>query len=355
MADLYELVASQEGLDDKPLDGVIQVDAPAVAMMMKATGPIQVPEWPEPIDARNVAEVAYVDSHLDLRGDLRKDLAASLVSEAWEKIGSPRDADALLTSVMQLGKALQTKHVQIWLADQKEQTLAGRLGWDGAIRQDEGDYLYVATDNLETDALDFFSRQTLDHDVTVTEDGSLDVVSTVTLDVELPEGDEYLAPPISNPRGTTKVTMVNLYAPEGAVITDVLRSDVSGEFPLPKCPDDARENNEAGKCYREHVEQGRRVFTATMKTPLDAESFLIFRYSVPDGLVQIMDGPAYKLTVQAQPKMTPDELTLTVHWPEGWAVRGDPHRFEPAADGRSATLVRTVDMDFQTQLLLSGP
>jgi hypothetical protein len=355
MADLYELVASQEGIDDEPLDGVIQVDAPAVAMMMKATGPIEVPEWPEPIDARNVAEVAYVDSHLDLRGDARKDLAASLVSEAWEKIGSPRDADALLTSVMQLGKALQTKHVQIWLADEEEQTLAGRLGWDGAIRQDEGDYLYVVTDNLETDALDFFAHQTLDHDVTVTDEGSLDVVSTVTLDVELPEGDQYLAPPISNPRGTTKVTLVNLYAPESAVLSDVLRSDASGEFPLPKCAPDARENNQAGLCYREHVEQGRRVFTASMKTPLDAESFLIFRYTVPDALVQINDGPAYRLTVQAQPKMNPDELTLTVHWPQGWAIRGDPHRFEPAADGRSATLVRAVDTDFQTQLLLTGP
>jgi hypothetical protein len=354
MADLYELVARRKGIDDRPLDGVIQVDAPALGMMLRATGPIEVAPWPEPIDSRTVAEVAYLESHLELPGNVRREFAAALVVEAWERIGSPRDAEALLTSMIQLGKGLATKHVQVWFADREEQGLADRLGWAGGIRSDRGDYLYVVEDNLETDALDLFARQSVEHDVTIRPNGSLEVVSTVRLSVDLPAGDEYRVPPISSPRGTTKVTMVNLYVPEGASLSDVIYDDDRGEGSFAACPPGARGGGSASNCYREHVERGRRVYTGVLSTPPDRPTTLIFRYTVPDGLVRIDGGPAYRLTVQSQPKMNPDALRLLVHLPEGWSIRGDPHRFGLSEDGRTATLERPVETDFTTQLLLAG-
>jgi hypothetical protein len=354
MADLYELVARREGIDDRQLDGVIQVDAPALGMMLRATGPIEVAPWPEPIDSRTVAEVAYLESHLELPGNVRREFAAALVVEAWERIGSPRNAEALLTSMIQLGRGLATKHVQVWFADREEQGLADRLGWAGGIRSDRGDYLYVVEDNLETDALDLFAGQSVEHDVTIRPNGSLEVVSTVRLSVDLPEGDEYRVPPISSPRGTTKVTMVNLYVPEGATLSDVIYDDDRGEGSFAACPPAARGGGSASNCYREHVERGRRVYTGVLRTPPGRPTTLIFRYTVPDGLVRIEGGPAYRLTVQSQPKMNPDALRLVVHLPEGWSVRGDPHRFRLSEGGRTATLERPVETDFTTQLLLAG-
>lgn len=338
MADLYELVASEQGIDRLPLDGVIQVDAPALALMMRATGDIQVPQWPEPISSQDVAEIAYVDSHIELGGLERKEMAAELVAEAWARIGNPPDAEALLGSIVALGKALSGKNVQVWFADQAEQDLAVDLGWAGQIRGDAGDYLYVVEDNLETDALDFFARQTVEHDVTIAGDGSLGVVTTVRMTVELPEGPAYRQPPISSPRGTTKKTMVNLYVPEGAELVDVLYDDARGRGTV--------------EDVREHVEQGRRILTANLQSDPNEPSALIFRYRVPDGLVEILGGPAYRLTMQVQPRMILDELVLRLHLPEGMSVRGDPHRFEVADDGRTATLERTVDTDFTTQILL---
>jgi hypothetical protein len=340
MADLYETVATAEGIDALPLDGVIQVDAQALALMMRATGDVSVPLWPEPISANDVAQVAYVDSHLELSGEDRREFAADLVAETWERIGEPRDAGDLLASVVSLGRGLSQKNVQVWFAAEDEQALAARLQWGGEIRQDEGDYLYVAEDNLETDSLDFFARQELHHDVTIGANGALDIVTTVQMTVDLPEGPEYREPPISSPRGTTKKTMVNLYVPEQAELVDVLHDDARGRGTI--------------EDVQIHVEQGRRVFTANLQAAPNEPSSLIFRYHVEGALVRILDGPAYRLTVQAQPRMVPDQLTLTLHLPEGMSVRGDPHRFVMSEDGLTATLETTVERDFTTQLLLSG-
>ncbi|MBI4261354.1 MAG: DUF4012 domain-containing protein [Actinobacteria bacterium] len=339
MGALYELVAEQQGFQVQDIDGVIQIDAQGLASMMKAFGNVTVPQWPDAITTRNVAEVAYIDSHIQLTGRERKAMAASLVEEVWDRLGNPRDAQSFLSAVVGLGNSLARKNVQVWLEDPAEQALASKLGWTGEIRDEPGDYLYLAEDNQETDALDFFARQTIHHDVTILEDGSLEVTTKVELTVELPEGEEYRTPPIASPRGPTKKTMVNLYVPEGAELVDVLYDDARGRGSEPD--------------VQQHVEQGRRVFTATLRSPPNQATSMIFRYTVPDALVQVRGGPAYRLVIQAQPRIVSDELVLTLHLPEGATTREDIPR-DWLVDGNVVTIEERVARDQVIEVLFTG-
>jgi Protein of unknown function (DUF4012) len=323
MARIYEYLKHEH------LDGLIQVDAPAVANMLRATGPLEVPGWPDRITASNVTQVAYIDSHVAFKeGPARKQLSSQLVKEAWRRIANPTDGLQVLSAAVQLGRALQEKHLQVWLADPAEQGFATRLGWTGAIRPAAGDYVYVAEDEQSTDALAFFATQDVEHHVVVRADGDLVVTTTVTDRVDLPE--QYRVRPIISKNGAKRAVLVNLYTPGDSRHLATTHESAKGvRFPATVVFD----NQEAG----------RHVLSALTRTPPDEQSSLIFRYVVPDGLVQTSDGLAYQLTYQIQPTVNLSTLHLTVQLPAGMSVGDLPRPFE--VDGHTVTLTKTLDAD----------
>jgi hypothetical protein len=323
------MAAIYEKLTGEHLDGVIQVDAPAVGHMLKATGPLSVPLWDEPIRSTDVSQISYIDSHLRYpKGPRRKDLSAQLVKAAWERIAQPENGLELLGSVVQLGRALAEKHLQVWLGRPTEQALGSRLGWTGAIRPAPADYLLVAEDEQSTDALAFFSQQEVDHRVVVRDDGSLLVTTTVTDSVTLP--DQYRRRPIISKHGAKRVVLVNLYAPLEANLLSITHENAAGQ------------RFRATLRYT-NIEADRHVFSAVTHTPPDEASKLIFRYVVPQGLLQTPDGKAYDLTMQIQPTENPTTLNLTVELPDGMSFGEVPKPFQ--VDGNTLTLERTMERD----------
>lgn len=52
--------------DVGPVDGVIAIDAHGLAALLRITGPVTVPSWPEPIDASDVARVMLPEYRVDV-------------------------------------------------------------------------------------------------------------------------------------------------------------------------------------------------------------------------------------------------------------------------------------------------
>ncbi len=83
------------------MDGVIAVDPPGLAAMLKLTGPVTVPRWPVPITADNVVDVtlrqAYEQFPQDERVVFLGDLARK-VTEAFTRadLGRPAQVTAAL-------------------------------------------------------------------------------------------------------------------------------------------------------------------------------------------------------------------------------------------------------------------
>jgi hypothetical protein len=81
----------------------------------------------------------------------------------------------------------------------------------------------------------------------------------------------------------------------------------------------------------EHTELGKKVWSATFAIPPGEEASMSLDYRVP-GVVRSAEGrKVYRLIVQHQPKVRPEELSITLTLPEGarrvhapgWKRKGD--------------------------------
>lgn len=331
MARIYERLTGEH------LDGVIQVDALAVADMLKAVGPLDVPLWDGRVNSSNVARIAYIDSHLQYpRGPQRKELSAQLVEQAWNRIGNPADGAQLLSSAVQLGRALSTKDLQVWFADPGEQRLAERLGWTGRIRPADGDYLLVAEDARSTDALSFFSKTTIVHQVKVQSNGDLEVRTVLRQRVDVPPIDRQL--PIVNKQGSDRSTLFNVYLPDDAKLDFVARDTGASHFLV--------------RNAQIHHEAGTEVVSAVMSSPPELPTDLVVVYTIPHGIVESNGHRVLRLTVQMQPKVIPDDLAMVVTLPGGMHFGVVPKPF--VVDGNVLRYTRTVDRDFSVDIPLSS-
>ncbi len=325
-----------EQLTGEHLDGLIQVDAVAVADMLKATGPLEVPLWDGEINSNNAAKIAYIDSHIRYKqGPERKDLAAQMVAEAWSRIADPRDGAQLLASVIQLGNALAGKHLQVWFVDPEEQRGAEELGWAGNIKPADGDYLYLAEDSQSTDALAFFTKTTVFHQVAIQEGGDLKVRTVVKMRLDVPPIDRVR--PIVSKHGDNRSTLFNLYLPDGAKLDYAARDTGVAHFRVHK--------------LLRHAEAGKQVLSALLAAPPEEPTDLIFVYTVPHGIIDVDGRRVLRLTMQVQPKVVPDELVLQVTAPEGTGFGDLPKRF--VVQGNTVRLTRTADRDFSIDIPLS--
>jgi hypothetical protein len=330
MARIYERLTGEH------LDGLIQVDATALGDMLKAVGPVDVPLWDGQITSSNVARVAYIDSHLEFpKGPARKDLAAQLVKQAWSRIGDPRDGAQLLASAIQLGDSLSTKSLQVWFADPGRQDLAHRLGWTGEIKPADGDYMLVAEDAQSTDALSFFSKTTVVHQVEIQANGDLQVRTVLKQRVNVPPIDRQL--PIINKEGSNRSTLFNLYLPEDAKLDFVAR--------------DTGTSHRLVRTVMVHHEAGKQVVSTLLASPPEIPTDLVFVYTIPHGVIEVDGRKVLRLSMQMQPKVVPDELVMVVRAPEGTGFGDVPKPFE--VDGNTLRYARTVDRDFSVDIPLT--
>jgi hypothetical protein len=205
-----------------------------------------------------------------------------------------------------MGKALSQKNVQVWMKDPKVQRFVKQMNWDGGIEQSShSDYFFAVEQNVGGNKLDYFDAHTNSIDVTIR--GRQALVST-----EMRVRNRVFGPQpnwIMGDAGPMHVPMMNLYVPRRA---ELLSSRVSGErldTPLPAAW--------AGDGPAEHIESGKRVWSATLAIPAGKEGAIGFDYRVP-GVVRRSGGRnVYRLVVQSQRKVNPESLKIRLSLPEG--------------------------------------
>ncbi|MCA1726181.1 MAG: DUF4012 domain-containing protein [Actinobacteria bacterium] len=323
------------------IDGVFQIDITGVSYLIDAIGPIDVDSWPfGSIGGNNLERIALIDSYVEFStggddasdsGKARKAFNEDLVDATWRSLQDPKD---LIRTVFQISRALAERHMQVWVAGKEQQAFFEELGWAGAIEDEPGDYVYVVNQNLGDDTLDVFTSERLDYDVVVSEDGDLDVTATVkatnfvdeTLPYPILDNDD--APPV-------KKTYVNLYAPKDAKLTSVTFTD--------------RFQTKEPKVLPPHYEAGRVVFSAQMSIKPQETAALVFKYTVPNGLLDLDGDDVYRLNLQRQPRYNDQSVNVTVTLPDGWDAKFPAEEWEFA--GNTATyFIEALEQDATLEL-----
>jgi hypothetical protein len=292
IADLYP----QSG--GKPVDGVLAVDPTGLAHMLRLTGPVTVPEWPEPVTADN-AESLLLHQHyvaFATRGAARVDFLGSVATQVWNRL-TTGPLPGAYEIVNTLAPAARGKHLMITAVRAEEERLLEDVGVAGKMVPVRSDFVAVVTQAAGANKIDYFLRRKLDYQVSLDHrSGRLRAQLTVVLQNLAPRtglpavviGGEA-RPPV--PVGDNKLYL-SVYSPwalEDAWIDD---------RPAP---------------FESDTELGRRVYSSFVVVP--SQGTLTVRLEL-SGRLRV--GDDYRLDVHRQPAVAPDEVSTSLTLvPEG--------------------------------------
>ncbi len=193
--DAIRLYTNESG-DDR-IDGVLAITTNTIDELLKLTGPVTVPG--------HEVTIASGETTLKL---LQAIWAAAAGGSTDRKAILGPFAEQMLTALLALppdrwGRLLgdaetfrRSRLLQAWFADPAAQQLVAEGGFDGAVRQDPGDYVYPVDANVApTSKLNAVTTRALDLEVQLDEVGNARSTLAVTWDnrIESEEASPYRA------------------------------------------------------------------------------------------------------------------------------------------------------------------
>ena len=171
------------------VDGVIAVDLSTLRFLLQATGPIDVPGYEEPVTSDNLREMMmsyWQAPRISAPGKEgtdwwlhRKDFAADLLSALLPYLMQHATLNDLASLARSTGKALDERHLLIYSQEPEAQSILGAMGWDGALRPYNSDYLMVVDSNVGFNKVNPNVEQTIDYEVEL--EGAGGATATLTL------------------------------------------------------------------------------------------------------------------------------------------------------------------------------
>lgn len=136
-----------------PVDMVVSLDVPALAMMLDATGPVEVEG--EVVSSANAVDLLLRDNYLRMgeesEANERRDLQSRIAGTIFETV-TERDLD-IVDLAASLTRAAEGRHLMGWSDDPDVQALWESLGADGAVTEDS---FLVAAQNASASKRDYY-------------------------------------------------------------------------------------------------------------------------------------------------------------------------------------------------------
>lgn len=300
-ASLQVLAGASRASTDAPTDVVVALDVRAIAAVLRATGPAELPDG-SPLTAENAVQELLLDAYTRFpddatgQGERRRVLRAAADVVVERLLGGAGPTTSLAAA---LSGAAHGRHLAVWSARPEEQTGLEGAGLAGQVLAEGGDLVQVATQNFgqsstEGNKLDYFARRF--HRVRVdVRAGRADVEQIFTL--------RNGAPPTGLPgyvlgysRPGELTSLVTLAVPESAQISSFSRDGTMLAF------DPARQTD--------HV-----VLRDLARLPPGASATWQVRYSLP------LEDDHYRLAVVPQALAFDADLDLTVRSTNGAVLR----------------------------------
>lgn len=329
------------------VDGVIAVNASVLERLVGVLGTVTDEEYAITLTPgsaittlQDVVETAGAEKNTQ-----PKAAVGALFEEVLTRMSTVSQGD-LVRLLSAFHEAAEEKEIQVYANDEKVQQELRRFGWTGEVLPvdtTKSDYLMVVFANVQGQKTDAKITQTVSHEVTVAEDGS--VVDTVRI------RRDHAGTPGERFYGGKNIGYVRVYVPRGATLMD------AGGFTFP--PEEAFHPPEEWYVDDPHladIEQGEHMDVKTgtrVTTEFDKTAFgnwmvvgpgesseVFFTYRLPfrvftaaaiAGVTQT-ERPWYeKLLVKQPPITAPYRIVVqkqsgvagvfkqTVTYPEAWA------------------------------------
>ncbi|MGI9022388.1 MAG: DUF4012 domain-containing protein, partial [Acidimicrobiales bacterium] len=217
MVDMYRQATGQS------IDGVLAIDVPGLAELLRVTGPVTVDGVDEPISANNAGRVLLHDLYEGLapasdqsdRREVLDNVAAAVIERLSAGV---RDVVGLGSAFSQ---ASSEGHLRLWSRVEAEEQAFVRTGLGGGPAAIEADRTFhLAIQNRTATKLDYYVKPTVRQEVRFSGVSDVVVRTTVDIDNQAPKGappSYQLGPDEFTARPGDYTAWVLLWGPAGAV------------------------------------------------------------------------------------------------------------------------------------------
>jgi hypothetical protein len=279
------------------VNGVIGIDVPGVASILKLTGPVDVPGIAEPVSAANIGDVllnkAYQGLTVNDPQNSRREKLAAVVKAAVDQMKAEHvDLDAFADA---LSNDVEGRHLMVWSDDTSAESGLLALDAGGTLTTSEPNRTFhVAVENSTADKLDYFVTVGVQMQITVDPSGNALINSTITVANHAlpnqPASYQYGPDGVNATTPGQYVARIFFWGPRGSDIPD---STVESGLEL------------AQSHFSLLPRQHNKVTFAT-----------VIPHAVVDGRLQLRLIP--------QARLVPDHLSVQISAP-GWNISGATH------------------------------
>ena len=312
----------------REVDGVIAINQWTLLRLVEALGDIPRPIDGAPVTVRNLLSV--LEDGTDRHGRAYMDL---IVQGLIDKFNGPMSIPVLTRLASGLKDTLQVRDMLLYFDDSRLQAMAARMGWDGTVRQSDGDYLFVVDSNVGWSKVD----RNIQRDITYLVDLSREQQPRARLTVGYTNhsgpGSPGCEPQWRN-RGTNYSQLKNacywnylrVYMPQGVRVLSTT--------PLPLAEQTVSveigrgvPGQETGRTSSSH---NKTVFSGLTSLEAGRRSGIDIVYDLPASVVDRSEGNLlYELVIQKQPGVPVRDVEIAVIPPKGYVLSAssmDPRR-----------------------------
>ena len=286
----------------QPVDGVIAIDAVALNGLLDIVGPVDV----SPVGAvtsETFLPLALNEAYEKFpEKDNRSRFLLEVGREVWSRLlaGNFSDPRAL---IVPMGEMVSTKRIQIWSPSELDRLK--RLGLAGDLRPEENaDYLMVVGQNAAGNKLDFYAQRRIHYRVDLTDPNRVKGQVVVQVRNGAPSGARpsyVMGPTLPNDSPGLNRTFTSIYLPKKTfVLEGLLNGTPSG--------------------VESTTEMGLGVASKFVEIPPQSSGTFTIRTQS-----KLSTPGRYKLVVQHQPNLNPDQLEIDITLPKGAFV----HSYSP--------------------------
>lgn len=323
-----------------PLDGVILVDAVALATLTEGPDRLEIPGVAT-VQPEDVLRFVALDAYAAFDDDAERKRALGTVATTAFTSGFARLAEGDLSQRVSLVSDLvEGGHVRVHSRDAAVQRVLASTGADGALAPTDGEMMGVFVNNIAANKVDWFTRRRVEHHVRLLPDGRTEATVTVEL--------HNRAPGTGYPRHVLGPWRPELAAGDNLSYINLLCGRGCQHLPVADSVTDGGE------------EAGHPVVDVRMLLPAGARRTLTHRTETAGGWWVEDEEIVVPVVHLLQPTLHPTQLGVTLTPPPGWVPADGPPgaeladgdlRYETSGSGRmelSFRLARVPDSSVAT-------
>ena len=314
------------------VDGVIALNVPVVVDLLKATGPIYLPDYNDRISADNFfGKSFYYTQHDSFPGSTQKsDFLGTLSRALLTTITSQKNINPILI-FRAIATGLARKDILFMFTDANVEQLVEYFGWAGRMFQTEGcrgvdkvsclfDPFAAVEANVGVNKVNYFMKRSANRDIVIAPDGTVSESYSLTLRNTSNESDVGKTKGVGGPY----LSYLRFYIAGDALVNDVT---LDGQ---PVKSRDAKQKTVPTVPYIETTQapDGARGIGVAFSVDPGVERTLRISYTRSARLSFGRGGATLDLLYYKHPGVSDQTLSTTIHYPLYWWAQDESPREE---------------------------